>query len=116
MPFKSQTLWLTWTPRVLAIAYALFLALFGLDVFDGSAPLWQEFLGFLIHSVPTFIIIALTVVAWKWRDIGGLVFIILDLAFVLFFRWWQHPLTFLVLGLPPLVIGLLFIFSQENSE
>ena len=40
-----------WTPRILAILFILFLALFSLDVFDGNYGFWGTILGLFISVV-----------------------------------------------------------------
>jgi len=116
MPLKIKPRWLIWTPRILAIAMALFYGIFSFDVFDGSAPLWQKLLGFLIHSIPTFLMLGLTAYAWKRPRTGGIVFIVLSFLFSLRFRWWNNPMALVILGLPLIVIGVLFILSQEDRK
>ena len=48
---------LLWIPRVLAIMFILFISVFALDAFSGKVPFIKEFVGFLIHLIPSFILI-----------------------------------------------------------
>ena len=52
---------LNWIARILAIALIAFFSLFALDVF--GQPGW--FLGLIMHLIPSFILIIITVIAWK---------------------------------------------------
>lgn len=97
-----------WTPRVLGVSFALFLALFSFDVFDmGLSPL--EALGaFLIHSLPTFGLLAAVALGWRWPLVGGLLFAawgIFYMAQGVYGDW----VGFTLIGVLPALIGLLFI-------
>jgi hypothetical protein len=89
-----------WVPRVLAILFTAFISIFALDVFED--PLWP--IALLIHLIPSFILAFITFVAWKHEKLGGILFLFAGLATFLFF----HSI---VLSLPVLVIGILFLFS-----
>jgi hypothetical protein len=65
---------LFWTPRVLSIALIAFLSLFALDVFDQGYSFRQTLLALCIHLIPTFVLIAVLVLAWKWEWIGAVLF------------------------------------------
>jgi hypothetical protein len=48
-----------WLPRILCILAILFISVFALDAFDPELSIWQQIVGFLIHLIPSFILIAL---------------------------------------------------------
>ena len=62
---------LFWTPRALAIVFIAFLSLFALDVFGEGYGFWQTLLALVIHLIPTWILIALLILAWRWEWIGA---------------------------------------------
>ena len=62
---------LFWTPRALSIAFIAFLSLFALDVFDEHLGLWQTVLALTMHLIPSFVLIAALVLAWRWEWIGA---------------------------------------------
>jgi hypothetical protein len=62
---------LFWTPRVLSILFIAFLSLFALDVFEGHLGFWQTALALTMHLVPSFVLIAVLVLAWRWEWIGA---------------------------------------------
>ena len=95
---------LYWTPRVLCIAFAIFISIFALDVFGERLPFWRMLLALFMHLVPTFVLLGLLAIAWKWEWVGGVGFIGLG---VYYYVWMTHGRYFLV-ALPALVIGLLF--------
>ena len=51
-----------WIPRILTIAFIIFISLFALDSFGTSDPWYMEVLGFLIHLIPTYILLAILIV------------------------------------------------------
>ena len=104
--------WLHWTPRVLTILFAIFISIFALDVFGGGDGFWGTIVALFMHLIPTYILIILLLIAWKWEKVGGMLFIILGLIFTLFFNTYRHTLTFLLISGPVFLIGLLFLISK----
>jgi len=100
---------LIWIPRVLVMAFIFFLSLFALDVFSGEAPFVRKMGGFLIHLIPSFVLVAVLVFSWKKPLIGGLFFISLGIASVFFFKTYRLLSSFLMVSIFPAVVGVLFI-------
>lgn len=73
---------LRWLPRVGGIAFALFLALFALDVFEGEASAGERALALGMHLLPNLACLALVAAAWKRPWIGALGFAVLALAYL----------------------------------
>lgn len=103
---------LTWSPRLLTIALILFLGLFALDVF-GEYAFPEVLVALFMHLLPNIILLLALLIAWRWRGIGGVVFLLLSVVTVFFFRTYdpEHIGTFLITTLPTLVIGLLFLLD-----
>jgi len=55
--------------------------MFPFDAFAPEITFWQQIGGFLLHLIPSFIMIALLIVAWKWEYIGGIIFTIPGFGF-----------------------------------
>ncbi|MBI3361902.1 MAG: hypothetical protein HY023_12415 [Chloroflexi bacterium] len=102
---------LLWTPRVLGIAFAAFISLFALDVFSEGYTFWETILALAIHLVPTYLILIVLVVAWRWELIGGIMFVGLGAVFLAWFVRPFHWGTFLLLSGMPFLIGLLFLLN-----
>lgn len=109
---------LYWAPRIICIFAILFVSLFALDAFDSQLTIWQQIGGFLIHLVPSFILLALLLVAWKYEYIGGLILIILGLVFsFIVFRMnyrmnnsvWMSIGIIASITIPYVIAGLLFM-------
>jgi len=62
---------LFWTPRALSIAFLAFLSVFALDVFGAGYGFWKTVLALCLHLIPTFFLIAVLVLAWRWEWIGA---------------------------------------------
>ena len=106
---------LTILPRILAILYIAFISLFALDVFEEGYGFWGTMLALLMHLIPSFILVACLVVAWKRPRIGGALFLALAIIFTLFFKTYRSLVNFSIVSLPLLIIGGLFVLSRKKS-
>ncbi len=104
-----------WLPRILGILFALFISIFALDAFGEGIPFLDAVVGFLIHLAPTYIVIAVLLIAWKWGLVGGILFILAGL-FYIFFANEMHWSAYLLIGGPPILIGILFIAAYLISK
>jgi hypothetical protein len=117
---KKSKSWLFWTPRILGIIAFLFIELFSLDVF-GQGSVLSQIIGFLIHSIPAFILLAILLVAWKWETIGGILYIIAGFGLLSLyiisgikeFHWylivWAIQISF-----PVFLTGILFLVHAQK--
>ncbi|MBT8259738.1 MAG: hypothetical protein KJN82_00360, partial [Bacteroidia bacterium] len=69
-----------WTPRILCILAILFLSLFALDAFGHEKSFWKQLLDFVIHLIPSFILLIILIISWKWELIGGIVFTVIGIV------------------------------------
>ena len=104
---------LYWSPRALCIAYAVFISLFALDVFNEGQGFWGTVLGLLMHLLPTFLILIVLAVSWRREWIGGALYVILAALYVM---WaWNKPFgvwsTFLLIAGPLVLTGALFLLN-----
>lgn len=109
-----------WTPRILCILAILFVSLFAFDSFDPKYTFWHQVQAFLMHMIPSFVLIILLIVAWKWELVGGSILIILALGFS---PWiyiqnyhmnqsvWMSLLIILAITFPFMLSGVLFLIS-----
>ena len=116
-PFVRQIHWL---PRVLCILAILFITMFSLDAFDPKLTIWQQIAGFIIHSIPSFILTALLLISWKWELTGGIIFTVIGtlLSPFIFIKnfgmnhsVWLSLSVILLITFPFIVVGVLFILS-----
>jgi hypothetical protein len=98
-----------WAPRVAAILITFFMSLFSLDVF-GMGVSHLEVLGaFLMHNIPSIIMIFFLAFAWKRPVVDFVVFLIAGIAFTISFVRDIYALPNLLLSVfPILLIASLF--------
>ena len=116
---------LYWAPRIICILAILFVSLFAFDAFDPSLSIWQQIGGFLIHLVPSFILLGLLILAWKYEYIGGIILVLIGLVFsVVVFRLnykmnhslWMSIGIISAITLPFVISGILFIINHFKSK
>lgn len=114
-----------WAPRILAILFIAFLSLFSLDVFDMGLGLWKTVLGLLMHNIPSFVILACLLLAWKHEGPGGIAFIAAGTAYIGGLlatilssspRPWQMLTWSLYIAAPAFLIGALFIIGWYRKK
>ena len=96
-----------WLPRILSILFIAFISMFALDVFE--EPQW--FLALLMHLIPSFILIILTIIAWKHERLGGFIFIAIGLFILISSRFES-----LIISIPAIVIGVFFLGRKSLSK
>ena len=110
-----------WVPRILCILAILFIGMFSLDAFDPKLTLGEQLLGFLMHNIPTLILIAILIVSWKWEFIGGIIFILIGLGFTPFIFMHNYHMNHsvgmtigivMMITFPFVVVGGLFVLSH----
>ena len=116
---------LYWIPRLFGIAAILFVSMFSLDAFGHGNPVGEQIKDFLMHNIPSYILIVILIIAWKWEMVGGILFIILGIAVM---PWlWQHnfamnqsylmtSVVLLTIAFPFVVVGVLFILHHVFSR
>jgi hypothetical protein len=109
-----------WLPRIICILAILFVSVFALDAFSPELTIWQQIGSFLMHLIPSFILLAFLIVAWKWEYIGGIIFAIIGLIlspFVFVMNYNRNDSIWMSLGIilsitiPFVIVGGLFIVS-----
>lgn len=99
-----------WSPRIAAIAFALFISLFALDVFQEGVKLGDAIIGLLIHLIPTFVMAIAIVLAWRWEWVGAVVFAGWAILYVTTTRGFPWSVYVIIAGIP-FVIGILFLLD-----
>jgi hypothetical protein len=116
---------LYWAPRVICIISILFISLFALDAFDPDLSIWQQIGGFLIHMIPSFILLTALLIAWKWELTGGIIFIILGLLLSSFLYTHNYRMNqsvwlslgiVLMMGFPFVLSGILFVLNHKKRK
>jgi len=114
-----------WAPRILCILAILLVSMFSLDAFQAGMSLKDQILAWLIHMIPSFVLILILIIAWIWENIGGIILFSLGLAFSPFIFWgnyshnhslWMSLLIILMITFPFILAGALFMLSYHTKR
>ena len=115
-----------WLPRIICILAVLFISMFALDAFEPGLSLGQQLLHFFMHLIPSFILLGILVLAWKWEKSGGIIFTIIGLVFSVLvfninyyrnhFSLGQSLLIVLAIAIPFVLVGVLFMVSNRMKK
>ena len=118
---KNLNLILHWSPRIICILAIFFVSIFALDSFSSEHTIWQQIEAFLIHLIPSYALIAILLVAWKWGFIGGIIFtltgiIMTPIIYMHNYRMnhslWISLEVILLITFPFIIVGVLFIVNH----
>ena len=110
-----------WLPRIICILAILFVSMFAADAFAPGLTIWQQLGAFFMHLIPSYILIAFLVLAWKRELIGGIIFIVIGLGLSPFVYSLNYNRThsvgtsleiILMITFPFVVVGVLFLVSH----
>lgn len=111
---------LQWTPRILCILAILFISMFAADAFAPRLTFWRQIGDFLMHLLPSFILLGVLIIAWKWERIGGIILSVIGIGLIPFIFHHNYNmnhsigmsiLVILIINFPFIIAGLLFILS-----
>jgi hypothetical protein len=99
-----------WLPRLIGLGFVIYLSIFSLDVFSEYSGL-QVILPLLIHLIPSFVLLGVILLAWKYDLVGAVVFI----GFAILY-FWDVGLTrpwswYAGIVAPAAIVGTLFLIS-----
>ena len=116
---------LHWTPRILCVLAILFISMFALDAFNPQLTIWQQIRDFVMHLIPSFILILFLVAAWKWERIGGLIFLVIGVGFSPIIYYHNFSMNqsvmaslqvLLFITAPFIFVGALFLLSYYMKK
>ena len=102
---------LFWAPRVLCLLFAAFISLFAFDVFTEGYGFWGTVWAFLMHLVPTALVLVALAIAWRREWVGALLFIVLGVSYVVMMWGAMHWSAYLFIAGPLFLIALLFFLN-----
>jgi hypothetical protein len=97
--------------RVLMVAFILFLTMFSLDVFSMEGTLLEKLGGFVMHSIPSFVLVAVLLVSWRSPLLSSLLAVGIAAAYTVV-TWIRGVAQFATLILPLVAVGVLFVASH----
>jgi hypothetical protein len=98
-----------WSPRILALVFAVFMSLFALDVFNERLGLWRTLAALLFHLIPTAIVLVILAVSWRWGIVGTVLFSALGAHYIFSTRGQMHWSAYAVIAGPLFLLALLFL-------
>lgn len=101
---------LLWSPRILGVAVTLFIGMFALDAFSEGKPILATVRDFIIHLIPSFVLLAAVLASFRRQWIGAVAFIGLAVWYAVRMSK-GHPDWILAISGPMLVVGTLFLWS-----
>ncbi len=111
---------LHWTPRIICILAILFISMFAADAFAPELTIWQQLGDFLMHLIPSFVLLGILVFAWKKELYGGILFTVIGIGMSPFIYKHNYNMNhsvsmslsiILMITFPFIVVGVLFITS-----
>ena len=114
-----------WTPRILCIGAILFVSMFALDAFEAGIPISRQLLNFMMHLIPTYVLLVLLAIAWKKPYLGGILFAVTGIVMSPFVYTMNYHRThsvmtslsiILMITVPFIVIGTLFMISHYQKR
>lgn len=124
---KTSNKVLKWLPRIICILAILFISMFAMDSFSPNRTIMQNATALVMHLIPSFILVAILIIAWYRELTGGILLTLAGLAwctfvFVINLRRthsvWAGLMIMAMLGLPFVAAGILFILNhfRKNRE
>jgi hypothetical protein len=122
---KEPGRFIYWTPRILAILFILFLAMFSLDIFDGDYGFWGTILGLFMHNIPVIILSITLIILWKRELIAGMIFILAGMLYIAILlisifknepHEWYMLFWALQISGPAFLIGILFLVGWHQKK
>lgn len=114
-----------WIPRVLCILAILFVSMFALDAFSSEESFIVQLGDFIMHLIPSFVLLYLLIFTWKKELIGGIIFMIIGLGLSPFIfsknyeinnSLWMSLGIILTITIPFFIVGVLFIISYFKNK
>jgi hypothetical protein len=123
---KTSTRVIYWTARIICIVAILMISMLALDSFSSEHSLWQNIAAFLIHLLPSFLLLSVLIIAWRHENAGGILMMIIGavLSVRVFkinygerhFTLMQSIINVSIVGLPFVVAGALFLISHHSKR
>lgn len=110
-----------WLPRIICILAILFVSMFAADSFESGLGLAEQIGHLVMHLIPSFLLIAILIIAWKWEMAGGLLLIFIGGGLTPFIYLHNYEMNHsvlsslnvvLVINFPFILAGILFLISN----
>jgi len=106
---------LYWLPRILSLGLVFYLSIFALDVFSEYSG-WNAVRPFLIHLIPSFVLLIIVFIAWKYDLVGFILFSSFSLIYILMVGLDRHWSWYIGISLPLAIVGFLFFCNWIHQR
>ena len=111
--FRFTTI-LLWIPRVMAIAWAIFLTTLAVAAFLGEDAEYLQMSRTLVtHLVPSFCVLAILFIGWRRDGLAALGFSALGMAYFIALSGWRSPPVVAFLCIPSFGLSLAFFARMQ---
>lgn len=114
-----------WLPRIICMLAIIFVSIFALDAFDSNLTVWKQVQRFAMHLVPSFLLLLILLIAWKWELVGGIIFLLIGIGLSPFIYLHNYRmngsvamslLIITTITFPFILVGILFIIGHVNKR
>lgn len=114
----SQTIQrlLFWAPRLFCIAFAAFLGIFAMDVFELQVGPLEKAFALMMHLIPSAVVLVALSIVWRWEWVGALIFPLLAGFHLVSFWGRLHVSGYAVIEVPLVLLGLLFFANWRSRR
>ena len=113
---KPHTPAIVWIARVLTIVFAAFITMFAADVFSEGYGFWQTVLALIMHLIPTFLVVVLLLLSWRYEWIGGIAFCALAVVYAIVAINRLHWIAIAIIGGTMLLMGVLYLVGWFQKK
>jgi hypothetical protein len=118
---KKVSKFVYWTPRILAILFVCFIAMFSLDEISPGKSFGEIIIGLLIHNISTFVLLIIVIVSWKYELVGGIAFLLAGIFYIVLVSrsgiYWNILISWcLIIAGPAFLIGILFFINWYKKK
>ncbi len=103
-------------PRILAIAFALYIMSFSIGIFSMDGNIFLRIGGFLIDALPSILMLIIIAITWRTPSICMWVFLVIFVLFTVIFQTYLYWKAFLLLSFPPFVIAVLYKIADRRQK
>ena len=107
---------LYWAPRVISILFALFISMFGFDVFDMDIGFPEIILAFIMDMLPAIIVVVMIALAWRWELVGAILCMGLALFYIFGTNFDMDIITYLLIPGPLMILAVLWFLGWLQKK
>lgn len=105
-----------WAARLMAFLFVMLLVIVSLDSFSGAGPVSRKLVGFTTHVMPALAVLLVLLIYWRNLFYSGIAFLVISVAFTVFFKTYNNIYSFIFLSIPLAIIALMFIGAEATTK